>query len=165
MFIHKLPIALLLAGFIAGPSTVLAQNRDANQPYTVDSVNGEFALVGTYTGGIARQLGVVHIKGDEVTGYLRVNVQGAAPTQRIVVYLSFTGTATIAEDGAGVFTLTVTYPDQSLHDATLDFLITKARESSDVKTATEIAIIQRETPALNPGALIVGTLTRRPERK
>jgi len=42
-------------------------------------------------------------------------------------------------------------------------LITKAHASMGVKTATELATMQRETPALSPGTLIVGTLTRRPE--
>jgi len=163
MFTSKLPIALLFASFIAGPSTVLAQHEDRDQPYSLSSMNGEFALVGTYTGGIARQLGVVHFTDGDVTGFLRVNVQGSTPTQRIVVYVSFVGTMTIAEDGTGVVTLTVTYPDQSVHQATLDVLITKAYENRGVKIATEIASMQRETPALSPGSLIVGTLTRRPK--
>ena len=163
MFIHKLPLAFLLLSVIAGSSTVSAQKGDHDQPYSNASVNGEFALVGTYTGGIARQLGVVNIKDGDVTGFLRVNVQGSTPTQRAVVYLTFTGTVAVAEDGTGVVTLTVTYPDQSLHDATLDVLITKAHASMGVKTATELATMQRETPALSPGTLIVGTLTRRPE--
>jgi len=170
MFISKLPLTLFLASAIAGPLTVYAQDvtaqgRDHDQPYSVASLNGEFALVGTYTGGsqAARQLGVVHFEDGNVTGFLRVNVQGSTPKQRVVVYISFTGTTTIAEDGTGVGTLTVTYPDGSLHPATLDVLITKAHESRGMKIATEVASMQRETPALSPGSLIVNTLTRRPE--
>ena len=170
MFIRKLPLAFVLTSVIASLSTVSAQTAtvpaqsgDHDRPYSLASVNGEFSLVGTYTGGIARQLGVVQIKDGDTTGFLRVNVQGSTPTQRVVVYITFTGTTTIAEDGTGVITLTVTYPDQSLHEATLDILITKAHESKWGKTATEIAYMQRETPALSPGALITGTLTRRPQ--
>ncbi len=163
MFISKLPLALLLASAIAGPLTVSAQNRDHDQPYSLASLDGEFALVGTYTGGIARQLGIVHINRGDVTGFLRVNVPGSTPTQRVVVYLTFAGNVTVAEDGTGVVTVTVTYPDQSLHPATLDLLITKAREDRGAKIATEMATMQRETPALSPGSLIVATLTRRPE--
>ena len=168
MSIRKLPLAFVLVSAIAGSSPVLAQtsmvsvqSENHNQPYSLASMNGEFALVGTYTGGIARQLGIVQVKEGDVTGYLRVNILGSTPTQRVVVYLSFTGTATVAEDGTGVITLTVTYPDQSLHEATVDILITKGYESRSGRTATEIATMQRETPALSPGSLIVGTLTRR----
>ncbi len=163
MFIRKLALALVFVSVIAGPLS--AQDGDHDRPYSLASMNGEFALVGSYTGGLAaaRQLGVVHIKDGDVTGFLRVNVQGSTPTQRIVVYLSFTGSTTITEDGTGVVTLSVTYPDQSLHPATLDFVITKAQESRDLKIATELAAMQRETPALSPGSFIVSTLTRRPE--
>ncbi len=163
MFIRKLALALVFASVIAGP--LCAGDGDHDRPYSLASINGEFALVGSYTGGLtaARQLGVVHINNGDVTGYLRVNVQGSTPTQRVVIYLSFTGSTTIAEDGTGVVTLSVTYPDQSLHQATLDFLITKALETRDAKIAIELAEMQRETPALSPGSFIVGTLTRRPE--
>ncbi len=168
MRIRKLPLAIFLVSAIAGCSLVSAQNtgdqeRKADQPYSVASLNGEWALVGTYTNGIARQLGVVRFEDGDVTGFLRVNVQGATPTQRIVVYLSFKGTITVADDGTGIGTLSVTYPDGSLHPATLDMLITKAYERRNAKIATEIATMQRETPALSPGALIVATLTRRPD--
>lgn len=163
MFIHKLMLTFFLVGAVAVPSMVSAQDQGHDHPYSLASLDGEFALVGTYTGGIARQLGLVHFKDGDATGYLRVNVQGATPAQRVVVYLSFAGTTTIADDGTGVVTLTVTYPDGSLHPATLDFLVTKAQDTRGLKTATEVATMQRETPALNPGALIVGTLTRRPQ--
>ena len=169
MLVRRLTRTVVLAAALAGCSTVWAQNTEsrehrADQPYSVASVDGEWALVGTYTGGIARQLGVVHINDGTVNGFLRVNVQGATPTQRIVVYISFTGQVTIADDGTGVVNLPVVrYPDGSLHTATLDILITKAYEREAGKTATEMATMQRETPALSPGALIVGTLTRRPD--
>jgi hypothetical protein len=170
MSIRKLPLAFVLVSMIVGPSTVSAQTStvsaqagDHDRPYSLASVNGEFALVGTYTGGIARQLGIVHIKDGDVTGFVRVNVQGNTSTQRVVVYISFTGAITIAEDGTGVVTLTVTYPDQSLHEATIDVLITKVQESRPGRTAMEIEGMQRETPALSPGSLIVNTLIRRPQ--
>ena len=163
MFIRKLMLALSLVSAVAVPWTVSAADQDHDQPYSLGSLDGEFALVGTYTGGIARQLGVVHFKDGDATGYLRVNVQGATPAQRVVVYITFAGTTTLADDGSGVATLTVTYPDGTLHPATLDFLVTKAQETRGIKIATEIESMQRETPALSPGALIVGTLTRRPQ--
>ncbi len=169
MSIRQLLLSVLLMGAMAGHSRLAAQDiNDQNQerqanPYTVASMNGEFALVGTYTGGVARQLGVVHFDDGDVTGFLRVNVQGSTPTQRLVVYISFKGVFTIAENGTGVASLKVTYPDGSLHQATLDTLITRAHESKGVKIATEVATMQRETPALSPDSLIVGTLTRRPE--
>ncbi|MBV9035908.1 MAG: hypothetical protein JO182_15570 [Acidobacteriaceae bacterium] len=170
MSIRNWPLAFVLVSMIVKLSTVSAQTPmvstqagDHNQPYSLASVNGEFALVGSYTGGIARQLGIVHIKDGDLTGFIRVNVQGSTPTQRVVVYISFTGAMTVAEDGTGVVTLTVTYPDQSVHEATLDILITKAQESKWGKTAMEIEGMQRETPALSPGSLIVNTLIRRPQ--
>ncbi len=163
MLARKLMLVSILVGAAAFPPAVPAADQDHDQPYSVASLDGEFALVGTYTGGIARQLGVVHFNDGDVSGYLRVNVQGVTPTQRVVVYLAFAGTTTMADDGTGVVTLTVTYPDGSLHPATLDTLVTKAQESRGNKIATEIATMQRDTPALSPGALIVGTLTRRPQ--
>jgi hypothetical protein len=163
MLAHKLTLILFFASAIARPSMLSAEDKSHDEPYSLASLNGEFALVGTYTGGIARQLGVVHFNNGDATGYLRVNVQGATPIQRVVVYLSFVGTATIADDGTGVSSLTVTYPDGSLHPATLDFLIVKVQENRGLKKAMTIETMQRETPALSSGALIVATLTRRPE--
>ena len=128
MFSRKLMLALIVVSAVTIPSTVSAEDQGDDQPYSLASLDGEFALVGTYTGGIARQLGVVHFKEGDSTGYLRVNVQGATSALRVVVYLSFAGTTSIADDGTGVVTLTVTYPDGSLHPATLDFLVTKAQE-------------------------------------
>jgi hypothetical protein len=169
MFIRQLTLTILLMGYIAGPSTLSAQNTDdkngreyTDESYSMASLNGEFALVGSYTGGIARQLGVVRVDNGQMTGFLRVNVPGSTPTQRTVVYLTFTGSGTIDQNGAAVISLTVMYPDGSLHLATLDSLITKATERRGIKIATEIEYMQRETPALSPGSLIVGTLTRRP---
>ena len=81
MFNRKLPLAFLLLSVIAASSTVSARSGDHDQPYSIASVNGQFALVVTYTGGTARQLGVVDIKDGDVTGFLRVNVQGSTPTQ------------------------------------------------------------------------------------
>jgi hypothetical protein len=85
------------------------------------------------------------------------------PTQRVVVPISFTGNATVAEDGTGVVTLRVIYPDRLPREATLDFLITSNTHEKGLKLAKRIEYMQRETPDLSPGALIVGALMRRRE--
>lgn len=163
MLRHKLMLMLLLAGAVAAPPTLRADDEDHDQPYSLPGLDGEFALVGTYTGGIARQLGILRVKAGFATGSLRVNVQSPNSADRVVVSLSFAGSAVIADDGTGVVTLNVTYPDGSLHPATIDFLVTRAQEKRGTKRVMEMATMQRETPALSPGALIVATLTRRPD--
>jgi hypothetical protein len=55
------------------------------------------------------------------------------------------------------------YPDRLLREATLDFLITSTTHEKGLKVAKRVEYMQRETPDLSPGALIVGTLIRRPE--
>ena len=125
MFIRHLRLAALLIGSMAGHSILSAQNVEsdnqelrAERGYSLASVNGEFALVGIYGANIARQLGLVHFKDGETSGFLRANIPGGTGTERTIVYLTFTGTTTIADDGTGVTTVSVTFPNGSMQQFT-----------------------------------------------
>jgi hypothetical protein len=134
-----------------------------NRPYTLASVNGEFAVVGTFGANVARQLGVVRINDGQVTGFARANRPGNAPNERALYSFTITGTITVNEDGTGVVSGTATFPDGSTLEFHLDTLITKAKEVHGVKIATEIADMQREASPVVDGQFIVHTLTRRPD--
>ena len=142
-------------------STEQNSNSAHNAPYDVASINGEYAIVGTFSGPISGgQLGIVRFKDGQLSGYGINNLPGPTPTDRTVGRASFTGTSTINQDGSGVTTVTVSFENNTTLEVHLDTLITKAREVHGRKVALEIHIMQRESTA---GEIFVQTLTRGPD--
>lgn len=145
------------------PGSDQNSDTDRNQPYTLASINGEFALVGTYGSNVGRQLGIVQIHDGQVSGYANANIPGASATERVVVHFSFTGTAAINDDGTGLISVSVTLPNGSIAEFHLDILITKTIELHRRKIAIEMQDMQREVSQIATGEFVVHTLTRRPD--
>jgi len=129
--------------------------------YTLASIEGEYAVVGTYAGEIAGLIGVSKTdKNDNVEGSAVVNMPGASNMQ--VVPISWMGVQTINEDGSGTISLTVTLPNAT-QTVTQDFVIAKAVKVDGVKKAIELRTMQREPSSLVAGEFISDVLTRRPD--
>jgi len=142
-------------------STEQNSNGAHNQPYNVASINGEYAVVGTFSGSIAGgQLLVVRFRDGQLSGDGVNNLPGPTPNERTVTRISFTGTSTVNEDGTGVTTVNITFANNTTLEIHLDTLITKAKEVHGRKVALEIHVMERESTA---GEFLVQTLTRRPE--
>lgn len=158
---------LLSAVLCANQTALLAQtelqdrHRDEDRHYTLASVEGDYAIVGTYAGGIAGQLGVSKTdRNGNVEGSALVNIPGGNNTRQVVP-ISWTGTETVNEDGTGTVELFVILPN-STQRQTLDIVITKAIVIDGVKKATEMRTMQRLPSGLT-GQFVTDVLTRRPE--
>ncbi len=153
----RAPLARAQRAVSAEQDTKSAQN----QPYNLASIDGEYAIVGTFSGSIAGgELGIVRFRDGQFSGYLTNNLPGTTPADRSIYRGSFTGTSTINDDGSGVATVTVTFANNTSIEVHLDTLITKAREVHGRKVALEIHAMQRESTA---GEFLVQILTRRPD--
>lgn len=156
------PLALTV-GLI---STMLFGSRAGSaaecKGYTLASIEGEYAVVGTYAGGIAGLIGVSTTdKNGNVEGSAVVNIPGTSNTRQVIP-ISWTGVQTINEDGSGTISLTVTLPN-AIQTVTQDFVIAKAVKVDGVKKAIELRTMQREPSGLVAGEFISDVLTRRPD--
>ncbi len=141
-----------------------AQNETARESraYSLEGLEGNYAIVGTYAGNIARLIGTATIEsGATFEGSATVNIPGPRNTREIVP-ISYTGTLTVSDDGTGTMFATVNLPNAT-QKTTLDFVVTKAELIRGVKVATEITTMQREPSGLVAGEFISHVLTRRPK--
>ena len=159
---------LLLGALLCASQTAFAgqigipdNHRHENRPYTLASVEGDYGIVGTYSGGIAGLLGISKTdrRGD-IEGSAVVNIPGANETRQIVP-ITWTGTETVNEDGTGTVELLIILPN-STQQVTMDVVITKAVVIDGVKKATELRTMQRQSSGLT-GQFVTDILTRRPE--
>jgi hypothetical protein len=160
-------LGCLLGSFVLGlPYTAAAKESHRAIPaYSLESYNGDYAVIGTYGQNAARLIGTYYADGEgNISGTARVNLPGAG-TARVVVSLSFAGSYTINEDGTGTIYFTVALPGGGTSVATLDFVITKAMVMDGVKVATEIADAQREPSSVVNGQFVTHMSTRRPKTR
>ncbi len=130
--------------------------------YTLSSIEGEYAVVGTYAGQLAGLIGVSKTdKNGNVEGSALVNIPGAN-NARLVIPISWVGVQTIYEDGTGTIVLTVTLPNAT-QNVIQDFVVTKAVKIDGGRKATELKTMQREPSGLIAGEFVTDVLTRRPE--
>ncbi|MDQ2841919.1 MAG: hypothetical protein M3Y72_12955 [Acidobacteriota bacterium] len=130
--------------------------------YALASIEGEYAVVGTYAGEVAGLIGVSRTdRNGNVEGSALVNIPGTNNT-RLVVPISWTGVQIVNEDGTGTVSLTITLPNAT-QTVTQDFVITKAAKIDGVLKATELRTMQREPSGLVAGEFITDVLTRRPD--
>jgi hypothetical protein len=176
MFMLKIKKRRLLIVAMAGalwtaPRTVSGQtdldDLSGRKPakFTTASVRGTYAIVGTYSGNIAQELGTQTVDSlGNFTGSSTLNVPGPNG-QRIVLVITFEGTSTVNSDGSGTDTFTATLPDGSKVTRSENFVITRARFVDGELIATEIVGALREPSGVVPGGVfLTHTYTRLPDR-
>lgn len=157
------PVALAL-GFTAVP---VARADEATQScYTLASLEGDYALIGTYGANVALALGVRHLDGKgNLTGTFTLNEPTAGSTTgaRTIITGTQMGTYTVNCDGTGVVSRTVTTSTGVTATQTDDFVITKAVWKRDHLVATALQDAQRTPSAIVPGGIfLVRSWTRLP---
>jgi hypothetical protein len=159
---HIILAALLLSPIVAGQhGAVAAQER--RDEWSLASLQGEFALVGTYGANAARLLGTYAVDDQgNYSGSARINLPGPAG-QRVLVDITFEGTSTIEPDGTGTTSSTVTLPNGAKLQTSTDFVITKSTRVRGIRVATEVASAQREPSVVVGGEFITFLATRRSE--
>jgi hypothetical protein len=121
---------LLLALFGTTSLAAILQTDHEREPsqvkYTLASFCGDYGIVGSYSGGIARALG----------------------TQTMDGHGNLTGSAIINDpDGTGKMALSITVQGGTIVNVTEDFVITKTRTANGTPLASEIQDAQ-EVPSV-----------------
>ena len=160
--------SLVLTALVSfGLLGVSAAQADDTHCYTLASLKGTYAVVGTYGANVALALAVRHFDGNgNLTGTFTVNEPDPASTTggRKIVTGTQVGTYTVNCDGTGVITRTLTTSTGVVTTQNDDFVITQAavREESLLATALEDA--QRTPSAIVAGGIfLTRTYTRRPD--
>jgi hypothetical protein len=132
--------------------------------YSLASLNGNYAFVGTYAGLVASNLGVVTFDGlGTVKGSVIVN-QPNPDGSRAIVKVGLTGTYSVKGDGTGTILFAVTLPEGTVANVTEDFVITRAEARGGRLIATSIFEAQEQPSVILSGDVFVThTLTRRPD--
>ena len=157
------PAALILTSLL-GMSAANAQNTSC--PYTLQSLNGSYAVIGNYGANVAIALGLRSLDGNgNLNSIFLVNEPTAGSTTggRTIVTGTQAGTYTVNCDGSGTITRLVTRPDGSTASASDDFLITAAIEKDGRLIATKVVDVQRDPSVIVPGGIfLTRTHTLRP---
>jgi hypothetical protein len=162
-------VLVALTAGLASAATVQAQQAGTDTvaaPYTLESLEGNYALVGTFGDHLAQSQGVFNIDGrGHLTAVQLVNAPSSTG-QRTLISITVSGTYTVNPNGTGVLVLTLTLPNSGgTATVTQDLLITKAQEIDREKLATEWVSMQREVALGVGGAngtLVTFVATRRP---
>lgn len=162
------PLALLFVSFLGVP----AANEAPQQCFTLDSLDGNYAVIGTYGANVALALALRHFDGKgNLTGTFVLNEPAAGSTTgaRTIVTGTQVGTYTINCDGSGVITRTLTASNGVTATQTDDFVITKAKfehspRGADRFIATALVDAQETPSAIVPGGIfLTRAYTRLPE--
>jgi hypothetical protein len=161
------PAALILISFFG----VSAANA-ANPPcYNLASLQGQYALIGTYGANVAKAFGMRYFDGNgNLTGPFVLNEPTAGSTtgDRTIISGTQTGTYTVNCDGTGVITTMLTTSTGVTATQLYDFVITGAivqGGSFGVIIATSIVDAQRTPSAIVPGGIfLTRAYTRLPDR-
>jgi hypothetical protein len=148
------PAALIFTSFL-GVSTANAQNTRC---YTLDSLQGSYAVVVNYGANVALGLQPESLDGRGNLTRTGINNQptaGSTTGQRTVAPVTSTGTYTVNCDGTGTITRIVTRADGSTASASDDFVITGAIEKDGRLIATTIVDAQRDPSVIVPGGIFV----------
>ena len=137
--------------------------REHNE-YSLASLHGSYAMIGTYAANVARGLGVAEFDGrGAVNGSVLVNQPGPGGT-RTIVNVTFIGTYSVNHNGTGTMSLTVNLPTGTMQDVTEDFVITTAQSRGHVLIATAIIDAQEQPSVVISGNVFVThAYTRRPD--
>jgi len=150
-----IPVALVLG--VVGVS--VARADEAGQPcYTLASLEGDFAVIGTYGANVALALGLRHLDGKgNLTGTFTLNEPTADSTTaaRTIVTGTQLGTYAVNCDGTGTITRTVTASNGVTATQTDDFVITHAIWKDDHLVATALQDAQRTPSAIVAGGIFL----------
>ena len=148
---------LLLASLGTTSLAAIPQTDHDREPsqvkYTLASFCGDYGIVGSYSGGIARALGTQTVDGHgNLTGSAIINEPGPNNT-RSITSIGFHGIYTVNPDGTGSMALTIT-----VHGTTVnvieDFVITKTKAvngtvlASEIQDSQEVPSVILSTPTL-----------------
>jgi hypothetical protein len=136
-------------------------------PYTIESLQGTYAVVLTYGGNVAAGLQIEQLDGKgnvSRTGPINQPVVGSPTGERVVATVTSVGTYTVNCDGTGVITRVVTQTSGVTANTVDDFMITAAIKRNGRLIATAIADMQRTPSSVVPGGIFVTRVhTRLPE--
>ena len=141
---------LLLASLGTTSLAAIPQTDHDREPsqakYTLASFCGDYGVVGSYSGGIARALGTQTVDGHgNLTGSAIINEPGPNNT-RSITSISFHGTYIVNPDGTGSMALTIAVKGTTVN-VTEDFVITKTKTLNGTVLASEIQDAQ-EVPSV-----------------
>jgi hypothetical protein len=159
------PAALILSSFL-GVSAVRAENPAC---YTLTSLQGSYAIIGSYTGSIALAMGMEYFDGNgNFTRSATVNqpLAGSTTGERTITSTSSTGTYNINCDGTGTYTRTVTNATTgAVSTTTSNFVITGAAVKNGQFVATAWMDAQQVPSTIVLGGVFVYYVhTRLPDR-
>jgi hypothetical protein len=149
-----------------------AINGQTPSCYTLESLQGQYALIGNYGDNVAIALSMRYFDGNgNLTATFVVNEPTAGSTtgERTIVTGSQVGTYTVNCDGTGVITSMLTTSTGTTAVQTYDFIITGAVQQGHsfdaVLLATALVDAQRTPSAIVPGGIFLSrTYTRLPDR-
>jgi hypothetical protein len=143
-----------------------AAKAEGSKCYTLASLQGNYAVIGTYGANVALALGKRQMDGaGNETGTFLVNkpTPGSTTGDRTLVSGTHVATYTVNCDGTGVMTQVTTTASGTVTDQMEDFLITGAVEREGVLIATSIVDMQRTPSAIVAGGVfLMRTYTRLP---
>lgn len=160
---HWMAGAVPLVLLAACPLALRAQTAGC---YTLASLQGDWAVIGSYGANVGVELGVRSLdgKGNLTSSFvLNQPVQGSATGARTTATGTQRGTYTVNCDGTGQFKRTLTLADGTTATGVDDFLITAAVIQNGQAVATAIADAQQTSSTIVPGGVfLTRTHTARP---
>jgi hypothetical protein len=157
-------VALMVCGLL-GVSAAHAQGPSC---FTAASLQGNYAVIGTYGANVAIAFGMRYFDGNgNLTGTYVVNEPKAGSTtgERVIVSGTQKGSYTVNCDGTGVINRTITLPDGSTQVQADDFIITATFREGWVLIATSMMDAQRVPSAVVTGGIfLTRSYTRLPDR-
>jgi hypothetical protein len=160
-------VSTTLLWLALGASMSAARAEDSHC-YTAASINGTYAVIGTYGANVALALGVRHFDGQgNLTGTFTLNEPDPTSTTggRKIVTGTQVGTYTVNCDGTGVITRTLTTSTGVVTIQYDDFMITQAKARDDGQLLSMALVdVQRTPSAIVPGGIfLTRSYTRRPD--
>ena len=161
-------LVLLMAGLSSAAVAQAQHPSGANRtaPYTLRSLEGTYAVVGTFGNHVAQSQDVWTFDGKGNCSAVALLNEPDPNGQRVLVPITISGTYTVDPNGTGVLVLTVTLSNDGTIALTEDVLITRAKVTDGQKVATEYVGMLRELAVGVGGAegtFATFVATRRPD--
>lgn len=166
MLIKRLSLAAAALAPVLLFGTSAATAQDTTHCFDLASLQGDYAILGTYGANVALALGKRYFDGKgNLTGTFIVNkpTPGSTTGARTLVSGTQAGTYTVNCDGTGVVTRSLTV-GTTVTEQVDDFVITAAIVRDGHKIATSIADAQRTPSAIVAGGIFLTRVyTRLPD--
>jgi hypothetical protein len=156
--LNKKSLIVATAFVFFGLLGVSAANAEDSQCYTVESLEGSWALIATYGANVAIALAERSVgENGNFTGTFVLNgpTAGSPTGARTITTGTQIGTYAVNCDGTGTITRTLTASNGVIVTQVDDFIITKAIVKHGRLVATAIADAVRVPSALVPGGIFV----------